>query len=388
MRLKVIAVVVLLVTSLAVTTASVENAESADTEVATTTLPGTFTLRASGADIWGTADEFQFSFTTMTGDGAIVARVASISGAHQWTKAGVMMRESLAAGSPHASMFVTTGNGLAFQRRPSSGGASTHTGGGGGTAPSWIRLVRSGATFSADRSIDGITWIHVGSDTITMANTIYVGLALTSHDAGSNATASFDNVSTNAGPPPSTPTLPPDWSNVDVGPTAASGAASFSGGTFTVHGAGADIWGTADQFQFVYRTLTGDGAITARVATVEAVDVWTKAGVMVRASLTPQSRHAMMIVSSGRGLAFQRRVVDGAASTHTSGGVGTAPLWVRLERAGDNLTASVSTDGAAWRVVGTEAIALPATVYVGLAVTSHASGTLATATFDGVSLVQ
>lgn len=191
-------------------------------------------------------------------------------------------------------------------------------------------------------SIDGITWIHVGSDTITMASTIYVGLALTSHDAGSIATASFDNVSTTAGPPPSTPSLPSDWSNVDVGPAAVPGASSFNGGTFTVHGAGADIRGTADEFQFVYRTLTGDGAITARVATIEAVDVWTKAGVMVRASLTPQSRHTMMIVSSGRGLAFQRRVVNGAASIHTSKGVGTAPSWVKLERAADNLTASVS----------------------------------------------
>ena len=136
--------------------------------------------------------------------------------------------------------------------------------------------------------------------------------------------------------------LPSDWSNVDVGPAAVPGASSFNGGTFTVHGAGADIRGTADEFQFVYRTLTGDGAITARVATIEAVDVWTKAGVMVRASLTPQSRHTMMIVSSGRGLAFQRRVVNGAASIHTSKGVGTAPSWVKLERAADNLTASVS----------------------------------------------
>ena len=365
-----------------------QDEESAATDDLTASSDhGVFTLRGSGTDIWGTADEFHFSHRTMTGDGVIVARVASVSGSHPWTKAGVMMRESLAAGSRHASMFVTTGNGLAFQRRGTTAGLSTHTGGGSGTAPSWIRLVRSGATFSAYRSADGATWTLIGTDTITMTNTIYVGLAVTSHENGSTATASFDNVSTTIGPPPpAPPPLPSDWSNVDVGSVGVSGASSLSGSTFTVHGAGADIWGIGDEFQFAYRTLTGDGTITARVATLEAVDVWTKAGVMVRASLTAQSRHAMMIVSSARGLAFQRRVTDGGPSTHTSGGTATAPHWVRIERTGNNLMASVSTDGAGWTVVGTETIAMPATVYVGLAVTSHVDASLATATFDSVSV--
>jgi hypothetical protein len=92
-----------------------------------------------------------------------------------------------------------------------------------------------------------------------------------------------------------------------------------------------------------------------------------------------------MLVSSGKGLAFQRRTADGVLATHTSGGSGTAPAWVRLKRAGNLITAFVSTDGAAWTMVGQETIALGATAYVGLTAHSHDPSQLATATFDNVA---
>src|SRR3954467_7203039 len=120
--------------------------------------------------------------------------------------------------------------------------------------------------------------------------------------------------------------LPPGWSSSDIGTVGAAGSASSSGGTFTVAGAGADIWGTADAFRFVYTTLTGDGTIVARVATVQNVAAWTKAGVMVRETLSPSSRQGLMLVSPGKGLAFQRRVDTAGVSTN-SGVTGTAPYF-------------------------------------------------------------
>ncbi len=157
---------------------------------------GTFTLKASGADIWNAADEFHFAYRTMTGDGTVIARVSTVQNASAWTKAGVMMRESLAAGAKQASMFVSAAKGLAFQRRVATNGASTHTGGAMLGAPYWVRLTRSGATISAYTSPDGVSWTLVVSDTIAMASTIYVGLASTSHADGTVATVTFTNVST------------------------------------------------------------------------------------------------------------------------------------------------------------------------------------------------
>ena len=175
---------------------------------------------------------------------------------------------------------------------------------------------------------------------------------------------------------------PSGWAATDIGAVGATGSSSGSGGSFTVTGAGADIWNTADAFQYVSTTMTGDGSIVARVATVQNVASWTKAGVMMRETLSAGSRHALMLMSAGKGPSFQRRVATNGVSTSTSGGTGTAPAFVKLTRAGNTITAFQSADGVAWTTVGSDTIAMAATIHVGLAVTSHVAGTLATATFD------
>ncbi len=175
--------------------------------------------------------------------------------------------------------------------------------------------------------------------------------------------------------------LPDGWSSTDIGAVGAAGSAIGSGDAFTVQGAGADVWGTADAFRFAYTTLSGDGSIVAQVTSVDPVADWTKAGVMMRESLSPGSRHAFMLVSAGKGLAFQRRVSTNGLSTNTSGGTGTAPQFVKLTRTGSTFTAYRSTNGTSWTTVGSATIAMGSTFYAGLAVSSHVAATLATATF-------
>jgi regulation of enolase protein 1 (concanavalin A-like superfamily) len=342
---------------------------------------GILTVSGSGADIWNTADAFHFASRTLTGDGRITARVASVDAVDPWTKAGVMMRETLQPGSRHAMVIVSPSKGLAFQRRVATNGVSTHTSAGSGTAPAWVRLEREGHTFRAFVSPDGERWTFTGAETIVMPETIHVGLPVTSHRNGTSATARFEHVTVERGS-----ALPSGWSGRDVGPVAPAGTSSGSSGAFAVAGAGADIWGTADAFHFVSRTLTGDGTIVARVSSVEAVDQWTKAGVMMRETLDPGSRHAMMIASPSKGAAFQRRVATGGVSTHTTAGPLTAPHWVRLVRTGHTFHASVSMDGTTWTPIGSETMPMAQTIHVGIAVTSHRNGTLAHATFEGVQV--
>jgi hypothetical protein len=104
--------------------------------------------------------------------------------------------------------------------------------------------------------------------------------------------------------------------------------------------------------------------------------------------LTAGSRHAFMLVtpSAVKGLAFQRRVSPNGDSAHTPAGSGAPPRWVRLTRAGDVLTGQYSADGITWTTAGSESIAMHATIYVGLALTSHDNTQLASATFDNVSV--
>jgi hypothetical protein len=167
---------------------------------------GAFTVVASGADIEGSADEFHYVYQPLNGDGQIVARVSSIQNTNPWSKGGVMIRETLAANSRHAMMVLTPGNGLAFQRRVSTGGTTSTTMGAAVAAPYWVKIVRSGTTFTAYSSADGASWSLVGSDTIAMATSAYVGLALTSHNDAQLCTAVMDNVAVGLGVPTSTPT--------------------------------------------------------------------------------------------------------------------------------------------------------------------------------------
>jgi regulation of enolase protein 1 (concanavalin A-like superfamily) len=106
-----------------------------------------------------------------------------------------MVRQSTDAGSPHAFMFVSRDNGLAFQRRVTANATTVHTGAGSGTAPQWLRLTRSGEVVTAAYSADGAAWTTVGEETLPIGSgPVLIGVALTSHDNTAIATASFEGV--------------------------------------------------------------------------------------------------------------------------------------------------------------------------------------------------
>ena len=465
----------------------------------------TFTVAGAGADVWGKADALHFAYLPLNGDGTIVARVTNVQNTDPWVKAGVMIRETLAAGSRQAFMLLSYSKGTAFQRRLVTGSTSVSTTGTTTTvAPYWLRIDRAGTTFTAYQSADGISWRLVGSDTIAMGSNSLIGLAVSSHVTDAVATTTFDQVSVNgtpivgscayaispssqstasdstslavsiaanapscswnatatdswlavssgatgtgngwvtvnvsqnpgaartgtvtiagqtftvaqaAAPPmlcgytiaptsdtviglgdddavsvttsdagcawtatsntpwititgaasgagngavaytvaanPGSPrtgtltiagqtftvtqasgsptALPLGWSNADVGATGVTGRSTYNtpSATFSIKGGGADVWGNADAFQFAYQSLTGDGSIVARVATVQNTNSRTKAGVMMRETLDPAATNGYMLVTYSKGLAFQRRGVTGGVSVSTPGGTVPAPV--------------------------------------------------------------
>ena len=182
-------------------------------------------------------------------------------------------------------------------------------------------------------------------------------------------------------------TLPSPWLNRDIGGVAAAGSASYADGTFTVNASGADIWGTSDEFHYVYQPLSGNGVITARVTSLTNTNSWAKAGVMIRETLNANSKHATTVITPGQGVSFQRRTSTGSgtSATTTLASV-TIPEWVRLERNGTTFTAWHSENGTSWTQIGSATVSMATNVYVGLAVTSHNDGVVTTAKFDNVSL--
>ena len=183
-------------------------------------------------------------------------------------------------------------------------------------------------------------------------------------------------------------TLPAPWTSTDIGAPETAGRSTYSSETFTITASGTDIWGTSDQLHFVYRPVTGDVEIVARVISITTeAHRWAKAGVMIRESLTAESRHAMMVGSAEGGFAFQRRVQTAGNSDSTAGPANAPPGWVRLVRKGDLFSAYDSTDGVRWRLVGSDTIPMGDTVYVGLPITSHSRTVAATATLDAVKVI-
>jgi glucose/arabinose dehydrogenase/regulation of enolase protein 1 (concanavalin A-like superfamily) len=195
---------------------------------------------------------------------------------------------------------------------------------------------------------------------------------------------------TSTGTPTQTPTRTPTpttsgWTNVDIGAVNLAGSGTQSGGVFTVKGSGEDIWYGSDQFHFAYQNLSGDGSIVARVATVQNTNAWAKAGVMIRESLAADSRFADVVLTPSGGIAFQRRATAGSMATTTTVSGLAAPYWVKLARSGDTLTASRSSNGSSWTVIGTATITMAQNIFIGLAVTSHNVNALCTATFDNIT---
>jgi beta-glucanase (GH16 family) len=176
------------------------------------------------------------------------------------------------------------------------------------------------------------------------------------------------------------------WWNQDIGVVGFSGSAATDGFTYTVTGSGADIWNQSDAFQYVYQPVAGDGSIVAHVASQDNTGGYAKAGVMIRETLDPGSRHALVDLTPSHGTEFIRRTATGAnavSNFHT----GTAvPYWVRLDRSGNTLAAYDSTDGVNWNLVGSATLPMAPTLYAGLAVCAWNNAALNTSTFDNVSL--
>jgi regulation of enolase protein 1 (concanavalin A-like superfamily) len=188
------------------------------------------------------------------------------------------------------------------------------------------------------------------------------------------------------GATPSALSLSSPWSQTDVGATAPAGSGGNSGGTFFLQGSGADIWGTADAFHFVYLRLTNDCSMTARVLNLQNPTIYSKAGVMIRDQLNANCVHALVDVTPGVGVEFLRRITTNNSTT-AAATPGAAPQWIRLVRSANTYMAYGSPDGVAWSVIGSS-VSIPTMssgAYVGLIVNSHSSGSLCLAQFDNVS---
>ncbi len=603
---------------------------------------GTWTVQGGGGDIWGTGDAFRFDSQALSSDGSVSAQVSSQTNTDPWAKAGVMMRSSTDPGSPYYAIYQTPGNGVVVQSRNAQGGIAVQNAGISGVAPVYLQVSRSGTTFTAATSADGVTWTPVTTSAASIPNlggTVLSGLAVTSHNTsqlstavfssvvqtaapavtslspnsgstaggnsvtitgtnftgatavnfgttaatnfvvnsatsitatspaepagtvdvtvttpggtsatgsadqfsyvGQNSTPAVTSVSPNSGstaggtsatitgtnltgatavnfgttaatnfvvnsatsitatspaepagtvdvtvttpggtsatgsadqfrylaPPPTpavtsaspntgstaggtgvtitgtnftgatavnfgttaatnfvvnsatsitatspaepagtvdvtvttpggtsatnsadqfsyvAPSLPVPWIDTDVGSPAVGGSGSYANGVYTVKGAGTDIWGTNDQFNYANQPANGNGTLIARVTSQTNTSANAKAGIMFKQSTAAGSPYILIAVAPGGGIKVQYNF-----NGSVGGGTYPAPnTWMKLTRSGNTFTAYVSSDGVNWINVVHKTLTIATSATVGLFVCSHNANLLGTATFDNVT---
>ncbi len=370
----------------------------------------TFYVDGSGADVYGANDQFHYVYQPLNGDGTIVARLRYQTNSSPWAKAGVMIKESTTTGSKYVDVLTTpnvspntpningvgctpngcasplppvtpsVGNGVRMQYNFTGEKTVTSpTALAGYSSPNeWLKLQRSGDTFTSWYSTDGNTWKLIGSTTLAMNTNATIGLFVNSHNIGQSSTVAFDNVQVTT--PPSNP-VPAPWLDTDVGSPAISGSASYTNNTFTVKGAGVDIYGTNDQFNYAYQPVSGNGTLIARVTSQTNTSSNAKAGIMFKQSTTTGDPYILMAVAPGGGIKVQYNF-----NGSVGGGTYTFPnVWMKLTRVGNVFTAYVSADGVTWTQVLAKTLAINTSATAGLFVCSHNATAIGTATFDNVS---
>ncbi len=150
-----------------------------------------FTVCGSGTGIGGTSDSFHYTFKPLSGDGSLVTRIDGILHRDN-SKAGLMIRESLDAGSKSASLLMTSNGQLQFQHRFSANGETETKDPIAFQTPYWLKVERLGNTISGHYSSDGENWIQLASESIDMDEEIHIGMAVSSQDGSTFCDAIFN----------------------------------------------------------------------------------------------------------------------------------------------------------------------------------------------------
>lgn len=178
-----------------------------------------------------------------------------------------------------------------------------------------------------------------------------------------------------------------------IGTAIVSGPAVGQSSEITVEGGGSDIWNDADEFHYYFTDVGANFDAAVRVDSVADTDEYAKAGLMLRESLDADAKNVMARTTPDH-TTLQWRPTAGGDSTSLTSDVGEDEseleggtidaAWQRLVRNGDTVRAYASEDGTNWTLMAELSLSFGESAFLGVAVTSHNSGTLCEATFSNL----
>jgi regulation of enolase protein 1 (concanavalin A-like superfamily) len=229
---------------------------------------------------------------------------------------------------------------------------------------------------------------YIDKTAINGSTYYYVVSAINQSGTSANSTQAL------AKPVEASAKLPAGWKWKDIGNVAKTGNAVYANvgnNTFQLSGSGTFLGDTADSHSYIYKMVKGNSTITVRIADVD----WSnkgadKVGIVIRESLDANSK--MLTLNLGeigyRLAKFGTRASTTGNTTWQDGNKFTwIPVWFRLQRVGDTFTASQSSDGVKWFVIGTSSFKMNNNYHIGLSVCAgNSAGILNKTTFDNVKI--
>ena len=349
---------------------------------------GKLYLSSTGHDVGGERDGMLLYYNEHPADVDATVFVQDFHPAEEWSKACLVIKESLEPGSKANSVCVTGNYGFMAQQRDEVDSWTHYWGEEEGVSPRgvWLRLRKIGNTFTFLTSLDGVAWDpSLGSTQNAMTGeSVIVGVAVCAGSwDGSSSEAIFVGFESEDFHWPSaspTQTPAPSTTNVvstDIGeiyeelPGSASFAANSNLYTIQASGYGMD---DSDSLHFVHFSRTGDFTMRVLVESIQpAPSDWSSAGLCVRESLAADAVNICALQSAQHGAYISYRNTTSVETQWEGIDWDISPqfAWVELQREGDLFTATRSYDGHSWDSFLTMEIVMSDAVSIGLVATAY-----------------
>ena len=193
--------------------------------------------------------------------------------------------------------------------------------------------------------------------------------------------------------------LLPDYHNVDVEIGINKSTIIVVDSLITISSGGNDIWGESDSFNYLYHKVNGDFDFCFKLESFTAAAKYSKVGIMARKELNPGSEHVFFLAFSDNsprnnnngGFEFQSRDEKNADSKAIYPDINVDQVnylisypnvWLRMKRKGDHFESLYSNDGKNWLVYSDFQKEMPASLLLGIAITSNDNSDISSASFS------
>lgn len=237
---------------------------------------GKFYLESNGWDIWGSHDHMRFVYQAVNGNVSIEGKLDYSNKPQDWSKVGLMIRESLQPDAAHSMLLYTPTNYIRVQYRSAAGQNTSDVEDLGKRNVyeryKWFKITRQGNVITSYCSRDKVTWKQLAQLTIPMGTQVYVGMAVSGAAGDYACRAIFDNVTvTPDNTPPSITVTSPAPNSSFTSPANISISASASDANGTISKVeffnGTTLLATVFSAPYTYiwpNVLAGTYAITAK----------------------------------------------------------------------------------------------------------------------------